>query len=297
MQEKEFKNWMLGRDFSLATITRTLSYLRYIERLGLDIDKVQSMDEIMDFFAKLRNQGVTRKTLNNHIKVLNRYFQFRGIDIHLKYYREFRDETIIIMSDDEVRKILSVRWPHIDVDRRNHAMLELLFATGVRINELIQLNWSDLYFQKKEKVWMLKVRQGKWGKSREIPVPPKVIKSLDAWRSVQVKTDPNAMFTTTQGRISHAYARNIITEAGKRAGVPYFHAHLARHWRAVKWLEQGLDLDIIKTYLGHSSVKVTQIYFKMREHAKMIEETKKKDRFFGSWEQIQPMEDSGGDNK
>jgi len=297
MRQKEFKTWMLARDFSLATITRTLSYLRYIERLGLDIDAVQSMDEVYDFFARLRNKGVTRKTLNNHIKVLNRYFQFRGIDIHLKYYREFRDETIIIMSDDEVRKILNVHWAHIDVDRRNHAMLELLFATGVRINELIQLNWGDIYFQKKEKVWMLKVRHGKWSKSREIPVPPHVIKSLELWRDIQVKTDPNAIFTTTQGRISHAYARNVITDAGKRAGVPYFHAHLARHWRAVKWLEEGLDLDIIKTYLGHSSVKVTQIYFKMREKGKMIEETKKKDRFFGSWEQIHDIEDSGGDNR
>ena len=185
MREKEFRNWMLARDFSLATITRTLSYLRYIERLGLDIDSIQSIDEVYDFFAKLRNHGTTRKTLNNHIKVLNRYFQFRGIDIHLKYYREFRSESIIIMSDQEVKKILSVRWPHVDVDLRNHAMLSLLFATGVRISELIQLNWSDLYYHKKGRVWMLKVRKGKWGKPREIPVPPAVIKSLFSWKKIQ----------------------------------------------------------------------------------------------------------------
>lgn len=291
-----------GKGFSLATITRTITYLKYIERLGLDIDNVQDIDEVLEFFAMLRSRGVTRKTLNNHIKVLNRYFQFRGVNIKLKYYREFRSENIVIMSDEDVKKILAVRWAHLDVDLRNRAMLHLLFATGMRINELITLNWSDLYYDRRQKVWFIKVRQGKFSKSREVPVPPRVVKILMKYRKVQVKSDPNAMFTTTQGRISHAYARNIMKEAGKKAGVSYFHAHLARHWRAVKWLEEGLDIDIIKKYLGHSSVKITQIYFKARERSKIIEVTKKKDTFFGSWdlsekEQIQTEEDLGGDNE
>jgi len=288
MKEKEYKKWLLSHDFSLTTIERAIRYIKYIEERGLDVDNVADENEVLEFLAKERERGVSPKTLNNYVKQLNRYFKFRNINIKLDYFREFRDADMRIPSDEDVRKLLNLRWAHYDIDLRNRTILHLLFATGLRVNEIINLDWKDLYYDNAQGVWMLQVRMGKWRKPRKVPVPPSVVKLLFKWREIQPKSDPNAIFTTYRGRISHAYFRKIIKMAAERAGIPWFHAHLARHWRAIKFLEEGVNLETIRRYLGHASLKTTQIYLARLETSKSIEEIKHKDTFFGKWGESQP---------
>lgn len=288
MREKEFKKWLLSHDYSLTTIERAIRYVKYIESRGLKIDEVEDEDEVLEFIAKERERGVSPKTLNNYVRQLNRYFKFRKVDIHLDYFKEYNDPDMRIPSDEDVRKLLNLRWAHYDIDLRNRTILALLFATGLRVNEMINLNWKDVYYDNVQGVWMIHVRMGKGRKPRKVPVPPKVIKMLFEWRKIQPKTDPNAIFTTYHGRISHAYFRNIIKIAAERAGIPWFHAHLARHWRAIKFLEEGVNLEAIRRYLGHSSLKTTQIYLSKMESSKAVEEIKTKDTFFGRWSEPKP---------
>ena len=283
MKEKEFKKWLLSHDYSLTTIERAIRYVNYIESRGLDVDNVDEEDTVLEFIAKERERGVTPKTLNNYIKQLNRYFQFRGVNVHLEYFREYRDTDMRIPSDEDVRRLLNLRWAHYDIDLRNRTILNLLFATGLRVNEMININWKDLYYDNTQGVWMLHVRMGKGRKPRKVPIPPKVVNMLFEWRKIQPKTDPNAVFTTYHGRISHAYFRKIVKIAAERVGIPWFHAHLARHWRAIKFLEEGINLETIRRYLGHASLKTTQIYLSKLESSKSVEEIKNKDTFFGKW--------------
>ncbi len=282
MKEREFTKWLRAKDFSDATIKRTVRYAKYIESQGLNLDAIETEEDVLDYFSRMREKGVSRKTLNNHVKVINRYLQFRGMDIKIPYYREFRSEDIIILRDEEVERLLGVKWTRPDIHWRNQAMLHVLFATGVRIAELIALNLQDLIYDPALGMHIIKVRHGKWEKSREVPVPPKVVRIVEEYRKVRIQSDPNAMFTTPSGRVTHSYARRIMKLAGIAAGVPYFHAHLARHWRAVKWLESGVDLETIRRLMGHSSLKVTQIYLKARTRENALKEVMK-DRFFGSW--------------
>ncbi len=284
MREREYKKWLLSHDYSLTTIERAIRYAKYIESRGLKIDEVEDEDEVLEFFARERERGVSPKTLNNYVKQLNRYFSFRRVDIHLNYFKEYRDDTDMrIPSDEDVRKMLNLRWSEYGIDLRNRTILALLFATGLRVNEVINLDWKDIYYDNVQGVWMLHVRMGKGRKPRKVPIPPKVIKMLFEWRKIQPKTDPNAIFTTPSGRISHAYFRKIVKVAAERAGIPWFHAHLARHWRAIKFLEEGVNLETIRRYLGHSSLKTTQIYLSKMESSKALEEIKDKDTFFGKW--------------
>jgi len=108
------------------------------------------------------------------------------------------------------------------------------------------------------------------------------MKLLDEYRTVRIRSDPNAVFTIPRGRISYNLARNVMSEIGKRAGVP-FHAHLARHWRAVKWSRSGVSLKTIMNLLGHESLKTTQVYLEMLEQGELLNEVEK-ETFFGSWE-------------
>ncbi len=297
MEEREYRRWLLSHDYSLTTIERAIRYIKYIESRGLNVDNIQREDEVLNFIARERERGVSPKTLNNYIKQLNRYFLFRGINIKLEYFHEYRDTDMRVPSDEEVRKLLNLRWAHYDIDLRNRTILHLLFATGLRVNEMINLDWKDLYYDNSRSVWMLKVRIGKGRKPRKVPIPPKVVDMLFEWKKIQPKTDPNAIFTTYRGRLSHAYFRKIVKMAAERAGIPWFHAHLARHWRAIKFLEEGVNLETIRRYLGHSSLKTTQIYLSKLEASKSVEEIKQKDTFFGRWSAPRSKHGANRENK
>ena len=284
MKEREFKEWLLANGFALSTAMKSVGYAKLIEKEGLDLDTAER-DDIIHYLASKREEGMGSTSLNHRVRVINRYMKFRGReDLKMKFLREWQEETLIIMTDEEVKRILSVRWVEVGVDRRNRVMLEVLFATGVRINELINLDWSDLKYDNRARIWILKIRQGaKYGKPREVPIPRKVVEHLQEYKKYyRLPTHPSAIFTTPRGRISHAYARKVLTEAGEKAGVPYFHPHLARHWKAIKLLESGVDLETVRRILGHSSLKTTQIYLKYRDPGRMWESVKK-DRFFGGY--------------
>ncbi len=286
MKEKDFKHWLLSHDYALTTIERSLRYLRYIESRGLNLDTVRDIDEVLEFFAKEREKGVSRKTLNNYVKQLNRYFHFRGLDISLKYYREFHSDNLRVPTDAEMRAILSATWSTRPTTVRNQAMLSVLFSTGLRIEECRNLNWNDLDTDEGS----LTIRSGKWSKPRVVPIPPWVIHQLTEYKKTQEKGDPNAMFTTWRGRMTNGHMRNIVRQAGIKAGVPWFHAHAARHWRALSWLKAGVNLETIRIFMGHSSLKTTQVYLRAVRSEDAFKEIREKDSYFKE----RPLPYSGG---
>ncbi|NPA75599.1 MAG: site-specific integrase [Euryarchaeota archaeon] len=291
MKEMELRMWLLSHGYADITIKHTIGYLKLIEKYGLDLDSIESMEEILKFFGKMREKGKTTTTLNYYVRALNRYIRFRGLDFKLQYYKQPTPDMIWIPTDEEVRRILSVRWARYDINLRNRAILQLFFATGIRLGELVALNWSDFDEGKS----LLTIRTEKRaGVMRYVPVPPKVKNLLLEYKKVRIVSDVNAFFTTPSGRISKPYTRKIVKEAGTRAGVPKFHAHAARHWRAVKWLEEGVSLESIRRLLGHATLKSTQIYWRARPIQSVFEEVVKKDSF---WWGTRKKSQSRADNK
>lgn len=292
MREKEFKVWMRRqRDtYSPTTISKTVGYVRYIEqKLGMNLDSV-SIEEISDRLYNLREEGMTVETLNNWIKYLNRYVVFLGRNVKLKYFKwtENEDTYFYVPSDEEKDAILAVRWTYLETNARNRSLIHLLFATGLRVGEAIALNWNDIDISDPA-MPLLFVRHGKGEKKRHVPLPPEVLKELINYKeSYRLKTDVNAVFTTPSGRISHAFARKICKEAGVRAGVPQFHCHAARHWRAIAWLKEDVNLETIRRLLGHKHLKTTQRYLRRLQMEWSLDEIKKKDQRFGSWKPLGP---------
>ncbi len=101
MREREFKVWMRRNSnrFSMNTITHTLRYVKFIEtQLELNLDEA-SVDEITDRIYELRESGKTVTTLNSWVKYLNRYLEFRGDEIKLKYFRHTQNDDLYFRSD------------------------------------------------------------------------------------------------------------------------------------------------------------------------------------------------------
>ncbi len=145
---------------------------------------------------------------------------------------------------------------------RDTALLELLYATGLRVGELVSLDWSDLDLGGR----VLRV-VGKGGKERMVPFGEPARDSLRSWlrswsevrRGVD---DAEPVFLNYQGgRLSARSVRRVLNraveEAALAAGV---HPHTLRHSFATHLLEQGADLRAIQELLGHSSLATTQRY-------------------------------------
>lgn len=141
---------------------------------------------------------------------------------------------------------------------RDSAMLELLYATGVRVAELTGMNIKDLDLTRHT----VRVR-GKGGKERVVPFGRAAADALDQWLRQgrpELAGDTPALFVGVRGsRIDPRQVRRVVEKAGRVTGHD-ISPHGLRHTAATHLLEGGADLRVVQEMLGHSSLQTTQIY-------------------------------------
>lgn len=144
---------------------------------------------------------------------------------------------------------------------RDRAMLELLYATGMRVGELTGLNLSDIDLAR----GLARVT-GKGNKQRVVPFGREATLALNEWLEFGRSELANgkagdAVFVGSRGgRIDQRQVRRVVERAGQRAGVSDISPHTLRHTAATHMLEGGADLRVVQEMLGHSSLQTTQIY-------------------------------------
>jgi len=145
---------------------------------------------------------------------------------------------------------------------RDAAMLELLYATGLRIAELAGLSWGDLVHQRVRVV-------GKGDKERLVPYHEKAKRLLDTWRREwtrlmrrEARHDDPVWISigASPVRLSKRRLQSIVSECASRAGLRGISAHSLRHAFATHLLEGDADVRVVQELLGHSSLSTTQIY-------------------------------------
>jgi integrase/recombinase XerC len=146
---------------------------------------------------------------------------------------------------------------------RDAALLELLYGTGLRVGEGVALDLGDVDGER------VRVRRGKGGKERLVPLGSKAREAIAAWTALRPSLAPpqgglraaNALFVTARGlRLSARAARRIVDAAAIAAGVPKTHPHALRHSYATHLLGSGADLRSIQELLGHASLSTTARY-------------------------------------
>ena len=136
--------------------------------------------------------------------------------------------------------------------QRNAAILELLYATGIRVAELVSMDIADIDFSNRT----IKVT-GKGNKQRVVPFGLPAQRALETWLE---QGRPVLARTARGGRIDQRIARDIVHRAAREAGVPDISPHALRHSAATHMLDGGADLREVQEMLGHSSLKTTQRY-------------------------------------
>lgn len=146
---------------------------------------------------------------------------------------------------------------------RDRAMLELLYATGMRVSELTGLNVDDVDVDR----GLARVT-GKGNKERVVPFGDNAKQALLAWKArrgevaAKGKADAgHALFLGSRGgRIDQRQVRRVVERAAQRTGDSDLSPHALRHSAATHMLEGGADLRVVQELLGHSSLQTTQIY-------------------------------------
>jgi integrase/recombinase XerC len=166
-----------------------------------------------------------------------------------------------ILDEDDVRKLIEQR-PETPTPAtiRDRAILEILYSSGLRVSELVGLDWRDI----DDEIGMLTVRAGKGAKDRVVPIGEPALDALKAWRPLlPIPADPNApVITNLRGtRLSTRSVEKIVAQRLIDAGVNSpITPHGIRHCFATHMLDAGADLRSIQEMLGHASLATTQRY-------------------------------------
>lgn len=220
-------------------------------------------NDIRHFLAELLRAGRTRRTMARKLSALNTFFDFLVKSGRLEanpadavpYPRLEKHVPRFLGVDDCFRLLDSIRtdtW----FDKRNLAMFETFYSTGMRVSEMAGLNISDIDFDRQ----MIKVL-GKGAKERIIPVGGRALKAVRAYRQ-SLKEDAvpvflNRRFTRLSARSIRRILDKIVNDCG--LGMPVS-PHTLRHSFATHMLDSGADLRGIQEILGHASLSTTQVY-------------------------------------
>jgi integrase/recombinase XerD len=175
------------------------------------------------------------------------------------------------LSEEEVERLLASVVGEDAVARRDRAILELLYGTGMRISELVGLSMVDLTVEE----GIVRVF-GKGSKERIVPLGRYATDALTAWLSPSGRGvvtphrwarrgDAEAVFLNLRGgRLSRQGAWGIVRHYGDRVGLgERLSPHVMRHSCATHMLDHGADIRVVQELLGHASIATTQVYTKV----------------------------------
>jgi integrase/recombinase XerC len=222
--------------------------------------------QIRSWIVSLVNEGVTNRTVNRKISSLRSFFKFlqkiKKIEVNpLAKHKALKvaKKVHIPFSVKEVDEVIASINDSDFVSLRNKLIVELLYSTGMRRIELINLKETSISFSDKT----IKV-VGKRNKERLIPILSSVFKTLESYMALKrnlfsevedlILTEKgNKIYETLVYRIVNDYFSSVSSKVKKSP-------HMLRHSFATHLLNEGADLNSVKELLGHSSLASTQVY-------------------------------------
>lgn len=223
-------------------------------------------DHIRAYLTDLMKRA-TRATAQRHLAAIKAFFRYREVSAGApnpsRGLRSPRREKHLpsVLQEKEVNALIGE--PPAENDRagwRDRAIAETLYSCGLRISELVALNWSDLDLE----MGMVRVRHGKGNKERIVPIGEPALKSLQDWRRhMPVDGGPKGpIFTNLRG--GRLTTRSVELIVGRLLGLSgianRITPHGLRHSFATHLLDHGADLRSIQEMLGHTSLTTTQRY-------------------------------------
>ena len=297
--EQSFREWLDILGYSEITVYNLPNMIRellhYMEKQRLNNIKDLTVHTIESYYHQLKERSNQRKTggalssshLNKHIQALRKFTEYLRTVGRVQIgtpnlENEEADQRITWLSTEEIGDLFKASHKETtptgraeaynfieqqEVFRaRDRAMLAIFYGCGLRRNEGVNVDLSDINFDRS----ILHVRKGKGYKERLVPINKTSLKHLESYvydhRSILLKDKTAALFVSTygtrmQGQSLNLRLRYLIQKTenpeiiDKEIGL-----HTLRHSIATHLLQAGMKLESISRFLGHSSLESTQIY-------------------------------------
>ncbi|MDR1086738.1 MAG: site-specific tyrosine recombinase XerD [Endomicrobium sp.] len=255
----------LSRNTVLAYRTDILKFIYFVKEKQISIENCQHQD-ITDFLWEAKIDGLKPKSLYRLIESLKQFYKFLDSENIIKtnptlYLSspKIPENLPSMLTFDEVVLLLNSVTDEDEVNIRNRAMLELLYATGLRVSELINLKFSNINLNDN----FLRI-VGKGSKERLIPFGEKAKTFINIYLSKKKPyvSSQDSVFISRLGRkLSRVEFWRQLKNIAKKAGInKNITPHTLRHSFATHLLAGGADIRFVQEMLGHASISTTQIY-------------------------------------
>lgn len=244
-------------------------YIEYLQKYrAVNDPKDITADDIRNYFATLKKRNLQASSRARNLTAIKSFHKFLALE---KYTNINASELIdapkqekklpVILSIEEVEKLIDSIELNDERDVRDRAMIELAYSCGLRVSELVNLEISDVHLE----MGFIKIF-GKGNKERIVPVGEIALdiinKYLKESRPKYAKPHVRALFLSRFGEKMTRNAFNkILKERARTAGITKsVNPHMLRHSFASHLLESGTDLRFIQELLGHENISTTEIY-------------------------------------
>jgi integrase/recombinase XerD len=259
----------LSENYQLSTQRSLSEFAQWCSaRNKINHPRAVNLAIMTEYLNERKRAGLSASSIKLVIVALKVFFRFltgRGViqrdpaeALALPRIERYLPETLNELQIEQFLERIDTKAHH---GLRDRAIIELLYASGLRISELTTARLENFNFEER----VIRVT-GKGNKTRLVPVGRKACEALAAYLSVErpklvKRRSSSEIFLSERGtKLTTARVWQIVKKHARRAGVENVYPHLLRHSFATHLLGNGADLRIIQEMLGHADISTTQIY-------------------------------------
>lgn len=251
---------------SLESYGRDLARLK--EWAGAQGKSVESLTrpDLRGWIADLSREGLSPASVSRAVSAARGLFRFLMLDGHIQRHPAEDLNTPQgnaylprFLTEEEMERLLAAPDVSTDEGIRERAMLELLYATGLRVSELVGIKRTDINLEAG-----LIACHGKGSKERRVPIGKSATHWLQQYIGVRARSlksnSPNLFISGLGAPLTRNFAWAMIKRLAARAHLDHVSPHTLRHSFATHLLQRGADSRSVQALLGHSDISTTQIY-------------------------------------
>jgi integrase/recombinase XerD len=247
------------------------SYGRDLARLQRWADKADkplaqlTRSDLRKWIAQLSREGLAPTSVARAVSAARGLFRFLMLDGHIKRHPTEDLDTPQrfaylpqFLTEDEIDQLLAAPDIATEAGVRDRALLEIMYAAGLRVSEMVSLKQADVDLQAG-----LVVCHGKGSKERRVPLGKSAIHWLQQYNAIRAgygKPSSLHLFVNRGKPLTRQFAWAMIKRYAAKAGVKDISPHTLRHSFATHLLQHGADSRSVQALLGHSDISTTQIY-------------------------------------
>ncbi|QTE21177.1 tyrosine-type recombinase/integrase [Polaribacter cellanae] len=284
---QSFTEWLDILGYAESTLYNLPNHIKeffyWLEKKNINTLENIHTETIKDYYQHLqlrpnetRGGSLSKAYLNKHQQALKKFREYlqkhnyKGFRIHLKTEKDSNQKQVDILTQEEIKELFTTtNYSHQrdSFKLRDKALLVLFYSCGLRRNEVVHLDVSDVLFDK-ERIY---VRKGKNYKERFVPINnynSRILEDyiFEARPELNIYNSTEALFISQQGKRMQGQSmlnrlKEVIKKTeNKELQEKQITLHSLRHSIATHLLQQEIHIEIISKFLGHSSLESTQIY-------------------------------------